>query len=180
MAENQTIATTEATAHHEESTFALVTPEIQVVVLTWVTFFIILAVLYKFAWKPILATLDQREQYIKKSLEEADKARAEYEQSAAKCSAMIVQADEKAKEIVHQARHAAQEATRVIEEKAKNEAQILLENATRELKTQTEKAQAQLRQESARLAVELAGKLIEENLNSKKNQELVEKYIQKI
>ena len=67
-----------------------------------------------------------------------------------------------------------------IHEKAKEEAHILLQNAKREIKDEVEKAQADLRAESARIAVALAGKLIEKNLDDEKNRKLVDEFIKEI
>ena len=86
-------------------------------------------------------------------------------------------ADVKAKEILSEARKGAIEVAKVIEHKAREEAKILLENAVREINEEKQKAQAELKQVSAQLAIDLAGKLIEENLDDKKNRELVNRMI---
>ena len=70
-----------------------------------------------------------------------------------------------------------QEAANLIEKKAREEAQILLENATREIGAAQEKAIVGLRRESADLAIELSGKILEENLDTDKNRALVDKLI---
>ena len=61
----------------------LLMPETLMVILTWVTFFILLFILQKFAWKPILAGLKKREDYIRKSLEDADKINEQLAESEA-------------------------------------------------------------------------------------------------
>ena len=152
----------------------------QMVLWTWVTFGLLLLILHKFAWKPILSALDQREKGIRESVENAEKIRIELEQIEGKRERLIKEADDKAKEIVATARKAAVEASRVIENKAKEEANILLENANREIKAAREKAEATLRHDSAELAIALAGKLIGENLDDTKNRTLTEQLINKI
>ena len=152
----------------------------QMVLWTWVTFGLLLVVLYKFAWKPILSGLDQREKDIRESVENAEKIRTELEQIEGKREKLIKEADDKAKEIVATARKAAVEASKVIENKAKEEANILLENANREIKAAREKAEAMLRRDSAELAITLAGRLIGENLDDNKNRALTEQLITKI
>ena len=149
----------------------------QMVIWTWVTFGLLLVILYKFAWNPILSALDKREQGIRESVENAEKIRSEMEQLEEKKRSIIKEADDKAKEIVDTARKAAVEASKVIENKAKEESKILIENANREINAAKEKAEASLRQESADLAIALAGKLIRENLNDERNKKLTNQLI---
>ena len=155
-------------------------PEVQVLFLTWVTFFIVLVILYKSAWKPILQALDNREEGIRRAVDEAEKTRAEYEKIEETRKKLISEAQDKAKEIVEQSRKAAVNAAKVIEQKTKEQADILLENAQREIRTEQEKANALLREESARIAVALAGKIIEENLDNERNQKFVNRLIKEI
>ena len=147
---------------------------------TWLTFGILLIILYFSAWKPILSALDKREKDIKDSVENAVKIQKELEKVEANREKIIREADEKAKDIVSSARKAAVEASKVIEDKAREEAKILLANANREIKAAREKAIASLRQDSATLAIELAEKLIGANLDSEKNKELTDRLIGKI
>jgi len=155
-------------------------PDMNMVLLTWVTFFLLLAVLYKFAWKPILNILDVREESIRKSLEDVDRIKNELERLDAKCSQLIAEAESKATEVIDQSRKAAKEAANIIENKAREEAQISLENALRDIKEETQKARMKLREESAQIAVGLASKLIEENMNAGKNRLLISKFIKEI
>jgi F-type H+-transporting ATPase subunit b len=158
----------------------LLSPDITLLVFTWVTFLLLLAVLYKYAWKPILAGLDAREDNIRRSVEEAEKiheAHAGIEETRGR---IIAEAEKESKEIISQSRRGAQNAAKVIEQKAREEAQIVLENTQREIKTEREKIQAQLRRESADIAVALAARLLEENLNDEKNRQLIDKLIDRV
>jgi len=159
---------------------SLISPDVSMAVLTWIVFFLLLGVLYKFAWKPILKLLDERENSIKKSLEDVDKIKSEMEHLDEKCIKLIEEAKEKAAILIDQSRKAAREAADVITKKAKEEAQISLENALRDIREETQKAQMQLREESAKIAVDLAGKLIEENMDTEKNRKLIGNYIKEI
>lgn len=162
---------------HEKGFFS---PDMNMVLLTWVTFFLLLAVLYKFAWKPILNILDEREESIRKSLEDVDRIKNELEGLDAKCTQLIAEADRKATEAIGRSRKAAKEAANIIENKARQEAQISLENALRDIKEETQKARVKLREESAQIAVGLAGKLIEENIDADKNRSLINSFIKKL
>ena len=161
--------------HHEAP--GILTPDVEMLILTWVTFFLLLGILYKFAWKPILAALEDREQKIRRLVEDARKAKEEYERIKASANNIISEADHKAKEIVERAQKAAQEAAKVIERRAKDEVQILLNNATQEIERQKEKVKVSLQEESAELAVNLAGKILSEQLDRDKHQKLIDRFI---
>jgi F-type H+-transporting ATPase subunit b len=150
------------------------------VILTWVTFGLLALVLYKAAWKPILAALDKRENDIRKALADAAKIRDELASMETKRSEVIAEADEKAKAVVDSARKAAVEAANTIEAKAREEAQILVENAQREIKEAREKAIASLRKESADLAIALARKVIGEQIDEARSREITDRLIKRI
>ena len=154
---------------------ALLNPDVSMVVLTWVTFLILSAVLYKFAWAPILKALDEREGLLRRSVENADKIKAELDQLHQTRNQFIHEAEEKARNIISEAKQAGTQISQVIQKKAKEEASILLENTRRDLKEEVAKAKIILREESARIAVELAGKLIEKNLDTESNRKLIHK-----
>lgn len=163
--------------HHEAGYFS---PDMNMLLLTWITFFLLLAVLYKYAWKPILSILDEREESIRTSLDNVDRIKSEMDGLDAKCGQLIAQAETKATEIIDQSRKAAKEAAQIIENKAKEEAQISLTNALRDIKEESQKAQMQLREEAAQIAVGLASKLIEENVSVEKNRSLIDNFIKEI
>ncbi len=148
--------------------------------LTYVTFAITAFVLYKIAWKPILNLLDRREETIRRSVEEAEKTRAEYASIDATRSKLIAEADQRAREIVEKARVAAVEVGTSIETKAREEANILLENARREIRAEQDKAMAAIRKESAELVIEVSRKVLQENLDENRSRALADKMIEKV
>lgn len=152
----------------------------QMVLWTWILFAVMLVVLYRIAWKPILSTLDKREKDIQDSMDNAVRILEELDSIDAKRAEIIAKADEKSKAILEAARKGAQEQARTIEAKAHDAAQIQMENANREIESKRAKAAESLRVESAAWARELAGKLIEANLDSKKNRALTDKLIQEL
>ncbi|HBR15774.1 MAG TPA: ATP synthase F0 subunit B [Candidatus Omnitrophica bacterium] len=169
-----------STASQAATDPGVLSPDVGMTLLTWVTFFLLLAILNKFAWKPILNRLDQRAEEIKKSLENADRIKEELAAIHQKQAQLIKEAETRAHEIIDQSRKAAVEAANVIRHKAKEETKISLENALREIKDEKEKAQAFLREESARIAVSLAGKLLEQNLDDEKNRRFINQMIKEI
>jgi F-type H+-transporting ATPase subunit b len=152
----------------------------QMVVWTWVVFALMLLVLYKVAWKPILAVLDQREKDIQDTIDNAARIRAELDDIEKTRARIIGDADEKSRAVLDAARKGAQEQARTIEAKARDEAQILMANASREIENSRAKAEDELRIESAAWARELAGKLIEANLDDEMNRALTDKLIQEL
>jgi F-type H+-transporting ATPase subunit b len=155
----------------------LLTPELTMVILTWVSFISLLIILHRYAWKPILKSLDEREKHIRGAVEYADKVKKELEEVQKSRDQILNEAYAKSKEIVDDSRKGATEAARVIEQKAKEEAHIFLKNARQEIQAEGERAQAHLRKEAVDLSIQLAAKLIQENLDSDKNRKIVNEYI---
>ena len=153
----------------------LLNPDVSMAALTWVTFLILSVVLYKFAWDPILKALDDREELLRRSVENADRIKAEFDQLQQTRNQLIHEAEEKARNIISEAKQAGTQLSQVIQNKAKEEASILLENTRRDIKEEIAKAKIVLREESAQIAIELAGKLIEKNLDTESNRKLVHK-----
>ncbi len=175
--------TIEAHAVHEGDHHGGVNPmEISggMVIWTWVLFVITLVALYKIAWKPILGALDKREEEIQESMDNAEKLREEMAGLEKVCTEKIADADAQSKKILEKARRGAHEQAQVIEEKARNEADILTENAHRDIEASRALAEDALRIESAAWARELAGKLIEENLDDEKSRALTDKLIREL
>lgn len=154
---------------------SLLNPDVSMVVLTWITFLLLSVVLYKFAWNPILKALDAREELLRRSVENADKVKAELDQLHQTRNQFIHEAEEKARNIISEAKQAGTQLSRVIQNKAREEAGILLENTRHDIKEEIAKAKIVLREESAQIAIELAGKLIEKNLDTESNRKLIHK-----
>lgn len=159
---------------------SLLAPEIQVVLLTWVTFFLLFAILSRFAWKPILAGLQARENNIRQAVEEAAQTHQEYKLLDEKRRKILLEADANAKEFMNQARQTALKTAKLIEERAANEVVIMVENAHREIDAEQEKAAVYLREKSADAAVALATKILHEKLDTKNHKELVDRLIDEI
>ena len=137
-------------------------------------------VLKRFAWKPILAALDEREKTIQDSIDNAAKIEADLSELEGTVSSRIAEADGEAKEILDRARNGAKEAASTIEEKAKEEAAITRENANREISAAEESVKASLRKDSADLAIELAGKILKGDLDDAKARSLTDTLIKEL
>ena len=148
------------------------------VLLTWVSFLTAAFLLYKLAWKPILAALDKREQATKKAADELRMARVQVEQLQGKHKQIIAEADLKAKEIIDQSRQAALAMAGAVENKAKEEARQIVESAQKDIIEARDRVIRDLRRESAELAITLAGRLVRKNMDDDSNRELTKKLIE--
>ena len=163
-----------------EAAPGLINVSLPLMTLTWITFGLVLIVLYKVAWKPILKGLDTRENSIRKALEEAEKARKELAEVDARGRQMLGEAQAQSETMIREARAAAAETSAAMQAKAREEAAWILTSARREIETATEKARRQLRADSADLAAQLAAKLIGGEMSIEKNRELVERLAKEV
>ena len=151
----------------------ILSPDTTLVILTWISFFGLLAVLHKFAWKPILAGLKQREDYIRKSLEDADKVNKQLAEFEVEKGKILNEAKEKANIIIEQSRKMGIELAGQIEHRAKKSAEEIINSAHQEIEGECERARNALKKESAQIAISLAERILKENLNTEKNRNLI-------
>ena len=142
--------------------------------LLWATFFVVLFVLQKFAWKPILAGLKQRENDIRKSIENADKIKAELAAVEASKARILDEAKDKANVIIEQSRKMGNELAAQIEQRAKKNAEDIISSAHQEIEGERERVRSALKKESVQTAVSLAEKILKENLDPEKNRKLID------
>lgn len=157
----------------------LLTPEPGLVIWSGLTFLVVLALLTKFAWKPILGMLKEREDEITNSLAKAKEAQQEYArieaqkaqiqaETRAERDAILKEAKEKVQQMLDEAKRSAQE-----------EGDKLIEQARAQIDREKAAAIDDLKRQVAALSVQIAGKLIESNLAEGDRQEqLIEKYLQ--
>ncbi len=155
----------------------LVKPAIGLIFWMLVTFSILVFILTKFAWKPILAMIKEREQTIENSLNEATKARYEMSQLVAKNEELLNQAKEERNQILHNAKEAAEKVKADILVKAQKEAEEKIQMAFREIEIQKKAAIVEVKNSVGIMALEIAEKVIRKELKS--NNEQVE-YVNKL
>ena len=144
---------------------------------TMVIFVIVLVVLGKFAWGPILSALQKREDFIRESLQKAKRDRDEAQRVLKEYSDRINTARAEATAIVEEGRRDADVLRRKIEDTAKSEAQAMVERAKREIGIASDTAVKQLYTLSAKLATDMASKIIRKELNAKEHERLVSEAI---
>jgi F-type H+-transporting ATPase subunit b len=144
---------------------------------TVVIFVLVLVVLGKFAWGPLLAGLQAREAYIRESLETARRDRTEAESRLREYEDKLAASRTEATAIIDEGRRDAEAVKRKIEEQAKEESAKMIERARREIDAAATEATRQLYALSAHLATELAARIIGRELDPKDHERLIEESI---
>ena len=158
----------------------LVQPDPGLFIWTIVTFLVLLGLLAKFAWRPLLQALETRQERIRKSLEDAERAKQELERVQQESAKIMRQARIEAESIVTQTRADAERLRGELKQKAKDEADNILRNAQQQIQLQTRQAIQQIRGEVADIAVLLASKLLERNIAKEDNARLIDDTLKQI
>ena len=158
----------------------LLSPNTGLIVWTLITFVLVLLVLKKWAWGPLLSALDQRETRIREALEHADKARAEAARAAEENEAALARTQAEAQAVLDKAREDAERIARDVRERAEAEAQQVIEQARRTIDRERDQALRELRQQTAELAILAAGQLLEENLDDERNRKIASDFIDRM
>ena len=167
-----------AEAEHAEGRSNLFAGDIGNAVWTVLIFLLALAVLSKFAWGPLLGSLQARESFIRESLEKARRDREEAEARLREYEARLAQARAEATALVDEGRRDADAVKRKIEESAKVEADKMIERAKREIQIATDTATKELYTLSARLATDMAARVIRREINPQDHERLIAESIE--
>jgi len=147
---------------------------------TILTFLVLVAILTKFAWRPLLQALETRQQAIKKSLDDADRAKQELGRLQQESTKIIDQARVEAESILAKTRSDAERLREELRAKAKEEADTVIRNAQQQIQLQTRQALQEIRHEVADIAVTIASKLLERNLVNEDNNRLINETLRQI
>ena len=154
----------------------LVTPAIGLIFWTTVVFTLLVLLLKKFAWKPILSAVDERNKSIKDSLAQAEKARSEMSELTANNEKIIAQAKVDRDIILKEARDMKNEIISEAKDKAIIEAEKLVSTAKEQILNEKMKAITELKNHVADLSIEMAEKILSSELSDvAKQKELVKK-----
>ena len=157
---------------------ALLTPAFGTVVWSTIAFLVVLFLLRKMAWGPILTALKEREESIATALNEADKARSEMSALQADNERLLQEARAERDGMLREARERADKLVADAKGKAKEEAAREAESAREAIATERKAAVAELKSEVAKLSVSIAEQLIRAELaDAGKQEALVSKLI---
>ena len=152
----------------------LVQPDPGLYIWTILTFLVLVALLAKFAWRPLLAALDERQQAIRKSLDDARQAKQDLERVHAESAKILAQARTEAEAIVASTRTDVNQFREEMRLKAREEAAGIVKNAERQIELETARALQQIRHEAVDLSVTIASKLLQRHVSKDDNARLIE------
>jgi len=158
----------------------LVQPDPGLYVWTIVTFLILLALLARFAWRPLLDALEQRQNVIRASLDEARQAKEELQRLHAESARILDEARNQAAGIIASTRADAARFGDELKQKARTDAEGLVKSAQREIDTQTLRAIDTIRREAVDLSVAVASKILRRDLTPADNERLVDDTIREL
>ncbi len=160
---------------------SLTSPAIGLVFWTIVIFSLFFFILSKFAWKPILNAVKARDEMIKGSLESAEKAREDMLKLQSDNEAILKKAREEREVILKEAREVRDRLISEAKGKATEEAEKLIEKARVGIEAEKHKALSEIHDQVATLSVEIAGKLLGEQLKQTGEQsKLIDSYIKEM
>jgi len=140
---------------------------------TLLIFVLVLVVLGKYAWGPILNALQTRESFIREALEKAKRERELAEERLREYEERLAAARAEAAAIVDEGRRDAEVVKRRIEEEAKRQADLMIERAKREIQIATDTASKSLFTLSAKLATEMAARVLGRELSAQDHERLI-------
>ena len=147
---------------------------------TILTFLLLVFVLAKFAWKPLLKMLQDREDMIRSSIEDAEKAKSELERLNEESEAIMAKARSEAQSILADGKAAAEKVKDGIIAKSKEQASKIREDAGNQIQVEKDKAISEIKEEVVNLTLSVAEKLIQKNLSDADNNSLIEESLKKV
>ncbi|MFM7661578.1 MAG: F0F1 ATP synthase subunit B [Bacteroidota bacterium] len=144
----------------------LVTPDLGLLFWTGLVFCLLLFVLTKFAWKPILKMVNEREQKISEALDLAEKTKAEMQAMQSENEALLKEARAQRDSMLKDAKNVSDKMIEEAKEKAKSEAQKIVNSAKDSINSEKLQAMNELKTHVAGLSLEIAEKIIRTELSS--------------
>ena len=171
---HETVGAPEAAAH---ATPKLLQFDPGIGIWTLVAFVLLLVLLKKFAWKPILDAVDERDRKIKESLTAADRLSEESRRQSEEQKKILGESHEQAAKIIGEARKSAEVIKDQLLETAQKEKARILQNATEEISNLTAQSKSELKAYSAELAVLTAEKILQDQLDHDKAKKLADRIV---
>ncbi len=156
----------------------IIIPEPGSIIWTLAVFVVLLFVLKKWAWGPIVQALQAREDGIKKDIEDARKARQEAEELLEKYKQQLEQARKDAQKLIAEANQRAEELHQQRKKEVEEEAQAMIAKAKDEIELERQKAAQELRREVVEIAITAASKVIGQALKAEDHRDLIQREIE--
>ncbi len=156
----------------------LLNPNPGLVIWTIVTFICLLLVLRKLAWKPLLDSLHKREETVRTSIERAEQAQQEAERMLDEHRKRLELAEQEGRRILEEHRTLASKLKDEMLQHAQNQSQQMIDKAKQEIERDKEAALTELKEDVADLAIQAAGKILDETLDEKRHRKVIDSYLQ--
>ncbi len=147
---------------------------------TAVTFLILLLLLKRFVWGPILDAVDRREQSLKIMFDNAEQSRKEAQELLERYERKLAQARKDVNKIIEEGKSKAGESADEIIAKARTEAADLLERAKVEIGRERDTAAAEIREHVVKISLKAAERLIQKTLQERDHRQFIEQAISEI
>lgn len=152
----------------------LVQPDPGLFIWTILTFLVLVALLARFAWRPLLEALERRQAAIAQSLDDAQRARQELERLQRESAQMMAAARSEGEAIIARSRSDAEALREELKQKARSEAATIVKNAERQIQLETARAIQQIRHEAVDLSVAIASKILRRQVSREDNEALIQ------
>ncbi len=147
---------------------------------TIITFLVMVLVLWKAAWKPIVDSMDARAEKIRFDIDNAERTRQEAEKLLTQHKTMMDNSRNEASQIIAKGREEAEKIKADIVEKATTESRTIADRAKKEIDLAKDKALLDIKTEVVLLSTEIASKIINKNIKPEDQKALVEEALNKI
>ncbi|HEY5619059.1 MAG TPA: F0F1 ATP synthase subunit B [Vicinamibacterales bacterium] len=158
----------------------LVQPDPGLFIWTILTFLILVGLLARFAWRPLLQALERRQATIAQALEDAQRARQELERLQRESAQMMATARADAESVLARSRSDAEALREELKQKARAEAAAIVKNAERQIQLETARAIQQIRHEAVDLSVAIASKILQRQVSREDNEALIQEALKQI
>ena len=171
-----------AVAQAEESAVGadILIPKMAEFIPALIAFLVILVVLSKLVWPSVLGMMEKRQEKIKSDLDEAERSKIKAAEEARSYEAKILDAHHEADQIVAKAKKEAEEVRSAVLAKAQREAADIIAKAHGAVDSERHKAMIELSSSVVDLSVEIASKIIGNNLSEEEQRRLAEKYLAEV
>ena len=145
-----------------------------------VVFLILLALLKKFAWGPLMNMMQKREEYVSSEIEEAKKSRLEAEEYTKEAAAQLNKVKQEAQQIIEDAKKAGIKQEQDIIDSATKEANRIKQQAQVDIQNEKDQAIQALQAQVSSLSVLIASKVIEKEISTQDQEKLINEYIKEV
>ncbi|MFB9973678.1 MULTISPECIES: F0F1 ATP synthase subunit B [Allobacillus] len=145
-----------------------------------ITFIILLALITKFAWKPLMNVMQEREQHIASEIDQAEQSNQEAKRLMNEANDELKNTRQNAQQIIDDANETAKNQQADLIKAAKEEAARIKENARLEIEQERDKAIQALQTQVGSLSVQIASKVIEKELSETEQEKLINDYLEKV